>query len=436
MQSLFFFLLLLAWLGVAVHAAVSIRPFSLPDEAAHYLRAYEVSRGHWLNTVGNVGVMMPCEEYQRVGTANGSIYRYIDVAPMLADTGRQAPCEVTSSNTAGTYSPLLYLFSAVGFKVADKVQPDYRGRHDYGRIANAIGNTLVVFLGLSLLTRLRPLFAVIACIPMAVWLRSSLSADAVAGSLCFLFVCLLARSVESRSSLAMRDLLWFCIAGALVGATKPLYSVLPFAALVFWRAGPLSTPLHLWRACLLLPGLASVLVAMLLTRSADSSLVVLAWGAVPGDQVLHVLFHPFHAIGTMLNTLFINGEQWLNQLMGSMNIAVNVEIYLVPILLLMAMARSTLSAWQRLFVFLLGMALCAETMMALYVTFSPVGHSEIYGVQGRQFLPAVLLLAWPLSMSLSDRISYGLVIEKTVGYCVPLLFVCYCLAYKMQIMGY
>ena len=221
-SNVILFALFLAWLATSIYAAGRMRPFSLPDESAHYLRAYEVSHLHLLNAVGDVGVMMPCLEYQQVGTANGPIYKYIDVAPMLADVSRTNPCEVTTSNSAGTYSPLLYLFSALGFVVADQIQPDYVVRHHYGRIGNAIGNIVIIFLGLAMLRRLRPLFAAIAFIPMAVWLRSSLSADAITGALCFFYVCLLGHFVESGKSLGIRGLYSLCAVGAMVGATKPL----------------------------------------------------------------------------------------------------------------------------------------------------------------------------------------------------------------------
>lgn len=113
-----------------------------------------------------------------------------------------------------------------------------------------------------------------------------------------------------------------------------------------------------------------------------------------------------------------------------------VMVYLLPVVLLVMLNRSLLQAWQKFILLLIGLGMCTETMMAMYVTYTPVGHSEVLGVQGRQFLPVILCLLWPLSFSLSSRFPFAVVVESLFGYIVPLLFVWYCLAYKMLALGY
>lgn len=427
------FMLVFIWVGV--QAAVAIRDFSLPDESAHYLRAYEVSRLHLLNTPGNAGIDLPCEEYKQVATANGPMYGYIDVDLMLADPARAGACVVSSASTAGAYSPLLYVFSGLGFGVADLAGADFRKRHDYGRMANAIGNTLIIFCGLALLGGLRPLFAAIALMPMNIWLRSSLSADAITFSFCFFYACLLARYIEGGRLLRLRDAWYLAMAALLVGASKPLYSLLPFASLVLLSRRPERLSRPLWCLYLLLPGVVSVLLAFVLTSVADPSLVVKVFGADPVEQVKYVLSHPFATTGLMVMTVVQNVNPWLDHLTGSFLPDSNAELYLLPLALLAMTTHSKLEPWQRLFLLFAALALCAETMMALYVTYTPVGRNVIDGVQARQFLPVLVLLMWPLAFSRPALIYLADSVKSLVAYVVPLLFVVYYMNTGMQFLG-
>ena len=119
-------------------------PFSIPDENAHYLRSFEVSRGHWINNTGNVGIPMPCTDYLKVVKQNGRVKNafYQDIAEKMQPNPKD--CVVSSINTAGSYSPIPYLASAFGMRVAEKLGYEVETRLKVGRIANAIITSLMV----------------------------------------------------------------------------------------------------------------------------------------------------------------------------------------------------------------------------------------------------------------------------------------------------
>ena len=60
----FMFYIYLITLVIVVLLSIKIKPFGNPDEGAHFLRAYEISKGHFFNTKGNIGVNISCREYE------------------------------------------------------------------------------------------------------------------------------------------------------------------------------------------------------------------------------------------------------------------------------------------------------------------------------------------------------------------------------------
>jgi uncharacterized membrane protein len=422
-----FFLVANIILGVI--AGLRVRDFGFADESAHYFRALEVSQGHWINTVNHVGVSISCAEYKEVGTANGPIWGLIDV-DAIAAANPDKPCVTDTRNTAGTYSPIQYIFSGAGIALATAAGLDVQGKHDAGRIFNAVGNTVIIFLALCLVRQHRSLLAFLSAIPLAFLMRASLSADAVATSACFLFLCVLLRLAEDKGGQDSQRVLWLFVAAVFVGATKPLYSILPFSAVILWKhqANIMASIRRL--AILLSPGFVSTLIAFFLASAADSSLIHVPSGASPHEQLLGILHDPLRYADVLGRTFEKNAADWLEQIAGNSYKVVYVSLAV----LLCASSATALGAVQRILLLLMALAISLGTVSTLYIVYTGLGNAEILGIQGRLFMPAIVIALVAVAFE-KTNFSLNPLIRDTVAYVCPVAMIAHCLKYNLLGLG-
>ena len=120
---------ILCGVGIGLRQA----PFNMPDEGAHYLRAYEVSHLHLVNFRGAAGVDIPCNEY----LVAAHQYNRIPAAQQKAFDGQHDPaCTVKSVNPAGAYSFVPYIPAAFALFVTEKLRWKVEKRLIAARVAN------------------------------------------------------------------------------------------------------------------------------------------------------------------------------------------------------------------------------------------------------------------------------------------------------------
>lgn len=415
LASIWMWAFLAVSLPLAIYAAQKVRPFSLPDESAHYFRTLEVSKLHLINFRGDAGVDIPCEEYKIVGNANGPIANYINVDPMMESATPDRPCMIRSINTAGAYSPVMYVFSATGFAIADHLGLDYVGKHTWGRIFNAIANTIIIFLALCMVNHhYRPLLAAAAFVPMGFWLRSSLSADAVTDAVLLLYICWVIHCLERMATLGPKEKQISIALAILVGSLKPLYSILPFITLILFRRGA-SMKQQLW---LLIPGLVSIVTAFTLTKMFDPSLIYVPQGLVPADQLMYIIQHPLQYASTLFNTLKINYSGLFYGL-----ISTDTHRYSIIVILLLVSTPSLLGGEQRLFLLMMALGLCVAISSALYILYTPIGYTEVYGLQGRLFIIPMTIVVLAAAFEKKHWIFMAPWVRNLIGYFLPLMLI-------------
>lgn len=415
--SKWMWLFLAANMIVGFYAANKIKLFGIPDESAHYFRALEVSRGVFINTVENSGILISCEEYKLAGTANGPIFGYIDVDEM-ARLNPEKPCLIRTLNTAGVYSPVMYMFSAVGIKISEIIDGSYKAKHYTGRIFNVVGNSIIIFMSLCLISHCRHLMAAISLAPLVFWLRSSLSADAVTISACFFFICLLLRFVEKNHVLNARRIMLLSAAAVFVGATKPLVSLLPFAAVILWNSGTVwAVPRRFF--LLILPGLLSIVTAYGFASAANPSLVHIPSGSSPSEQLIFILQNLLGFADILLRTLQNGLCDWVNQVVGAMN----TIPYLLIIALLAITSTSVLGPVQRVVFLLIAIGMSVEAGLALYLAYTPVGHYEVYGLQGRLFVVPFMIGILAVTFENKKLLYIGPSARNFMAYILPFIII-------------
>ncbi|CAN7366307.1 DUF2142 domain-containing protein [Aminobacter sp. LjRoot7] len=381
--------LFFANLSIALSFAWRAVPFSLPDEGAHFLRAYEVSRGHFFNRPGDDGVLMPCDDYLVIGSKYSPIAFFEDVSQRLVAEGEA--CKVRSRNSAGIYSPVPYVASALGIRAAESLELQRpEDQLIAARVANVLLGSVILYTALLLFPIGRWALLYVMWLPFTVMVRSSVSADAVTLTSIAVFIAIaLSYSAKPRGAAYW---LFASVLAFVIGACKIVYG--PVSLLMLF-----ATPAQrssLWRGSL---------GALVVAVSLGSSLlwypkvgVYIGNGAIPAEQLAFLMDGVGNLPHVLWKTFAENWPFYLVQMvmpgaLGNQPFALPLSLALFGGLFAISAATATRrDAVSNMLI--LGLALVVLVMISLplYFVYTPVGGTRILGLQGRYFLPSIMLL--------------------------------------------
>jgi len=276
---------LLLLLGLKV--AISQPTFFLPDEGAHYLRAYEVRHLHLFNSSGHVGVDMPCKDYLVVSKK----YYPIALAQEMTEEDVNNPsCTVKTKNTAGVYAFTSYVPGALGLLIGEKLGVSIENRLVIARYLGFLFFFTVLFLGVMQIGRGRVAIAFAFMLPGLFWQMLALSSDGATISACWLYVCLVLSLLQKNEMLARRQWITLLAVAIFIGLGKGAYSPICLVAFGLWAQVKTSNSFKKM-ILLLAPALLACASCAVFAWAADS-LLVLGNGAQPSLQFAYVLAHP------------------------------------------------------------------------------------------------------------------------------------------------
>jgi uncharacterized membrane protein len=393
-------------------------PLRGPDETAHFVRAYGLSRGEIVpdsvDGEGRKGLWMPAAihrdfaffEQARVsekkdGFSYAAVFAEFGRRPTPADADRAAVF-VRYEGSEG-YSPIAYLPHTVGAMAAGGLGLDFLSTFYLARLAGLIGATAVTALAVHLAGPLGWAFFAVAMLPSALYGRAVVSADAMTTATALMVAALLLRAARGRTDPPARRGLWLflCV------LSKPPNIVFALPEL-FRRGWPTWTT---WAV------LAPAVIGTFLWTSLSSADVA-AWRLADIHNLDAAQFEPTVKIAAMMRdpTAFVSvlfgtlrefdvAEKW-TQVVGVLGLFDTVlprlAYPIVTVLMAFALfARLDIATAQRRRVALLSAATLVAYMLALamifYLVWTPIGSPTIWGLQGRYAVPALPLAAIALA---------------------------------------
>ena len=385
-------------------------PFQAPDEVQHFYRAYQLSELHLRAEVqngvagGTLPDSLPELVKSSVSTQDGISYppipSPIERTPKLAsipldESARQF---VAIRGSAG-YSPLPYVPQILGIAVGRWFGLGPLYLLYLGRFFNCLAALGLVGLAVYLMPVAAELVMVVGLLPMSLYLFASLSPDAAVISCALLFTAL-SFSASTRGNWKIGELAMAAAAAAVLCSVKPVYAPMLLAGLVpgLLRRGNVASVI---RSHLIL-----LAVALGITMSwlvfANSTMTSSLGAGHPSLQMSLILHHPtpfmhalVHALGIVsiidryVETVGVFG--WLTVWLHP------VFVYLLPIVNFLFVwklgARSSAerSVLCGFWYSALAVASSFLIMTAMYLVSAQVGQNEITGVQGRYFIPILVL---------------------------------------------
>lgn len=424
---------------------VASAPFQGPDEPQHYYRIYSLATNgrviaqHFENN-GRYGDVVPVPVLRMVqentsGTAptgrpdRQNIAKYFHNQP---SADRQA---AYFENTA-IYPPTSYIPQVLGVLTGKILGMPLMPQMYLARLFNLLAWVALITVALTCLPFGRWAILVIALLPMSLYQASSLSPDALVNALTILAVALILKLSQTRRMTRI-NVVALTVTLVLLGVGKQVYFLLamPFVYAAALAKGLRGRNIALSVGISILALLAVICWNILVSDATKHIPQVLREGAniAIGAQLDFILHHPLRYFQIILYTLFIDSYTLLFTtgvgVFGGIDIGLPAYCYtLTPILFMLAIMQdgtkrlpSFLTSRLRVLLIATSVLLTLLICTALYLGYTTVGNKRIEGLQGRYFIPPLVVLVPALvSRSFSARIPER---RFVIGFFVVVVFI-------------
>ena len=362
---------------------------SVPDDATHWQRAFEVSTGSLVSEhIGESGVG---GNYMSAGLMN-----YKDESAELDESMEQA---YTYGNTA-LYAPFSYLPQSLGIAIANVFTDNVSDIFSAGRWGNFIVAMVLCIMALYITPFGRKLLFMIMMFPMSMQEMVSLAPDGFVIALSLLYVAYILKLTYQSDVIKKKEIAFLTILSVLISLCKIVYIAL--LLLIFMIPNSKFDSKKQW-ICAKFGVIGFAVVLNLIWLSISSGfLIEFNPGVDSGAQVLYVLTNIFEYLLIVIATVIENGAWYVQTLFGSSlgELCVNVSpmawmLFIILFVYEIGQNRECdvvphkTDRWIILVTFLGGAALI---FTSLYVQWTPYANEMVNGVQGRYFIPFIALL--------------------------------------------
>ena len=404
-------------LGLGLLYLFVFPPITVPDEDVHFSASY--SYANLLDPMmGPNDVRVEDREFMQDETlyskevkADFWLWQKSSPSVFAIHEGVVRDDEFAHAIDFGTDAPQLKLFSSLGILLGRAFNLSGVSVFYLGRLFNFLSCFALILLAVHLIPIGRTIMMTLSLLPMTLHMLGSYSYDAMIISLSFLLIALLLRAIMGAGTMSRGLAIASVVVAVLLAPCKIVYYALVLLAL----AVPASRfesrrVLWLWRCCMLVLPLASIVVmrlgklVIMAGVGAEQNASARRSNTTPLYSLRDVLLRPCLLVEMTVRALYRHGDFYLSSMVGGSLgwFQENIAAYRAQeTALILALLCSSLSAPDdketpslslriaSLVTFAIGFLLVFFSLTLIWTT---VGADTVQGVQGRYFLPFMPLL--------------------------------------------
>lgn len=388
---------------------IFLPPGESPDEINHFKRAYAITEGHFVSEVyddtGHAGSKLP-DNIQLSLKRMPEKGTYTTVIQKLSEPVSNEETYTNYNNTS-LYHWACYLPQVLGILLGRLFGASFEIMAYLAEMIDFVVWATLIYFAIKLTPKFKSIILFVALLPITLQEATSLAPDALAiglGIFLTAYICHL--TYVRKTKLKPLEIALLYAMAILVGYCKIVY--LPFILLYLIipheRFGSKRAK---WVHAAVLSVL---LLALNLTWLSTSSHFLMEFneGVNTSEQVAGILHNPLRYIAVLFGSLNQNGGFYLTSMLGinlgsfSFNLPTIFTYLSFAIFILLFAQRNDslkIKPFERgifaatfLIIFLL-------IFTSIYVQWSPVGLPYVDGVQGRYFLPILLLIPIAIASS-------------------------------------
>ncbi len=381
-------------------------PFLVPDEFAHFYRAYQVSQFKLMpeaRSTYEVGGQLPQSFSLLEDTFLGmtklpkTTVSLVKLNELLRAPLQPQQTQFVNFKNSAIYAPAGYIPQALGLLLGRVLKVSLLSEFYLGRIFNLLFWILCTYAAIRVMPVHKWVLFVFGLMPMTISQAASLSVDGILNGLSFLFVALVVRAAcDDTKKPGWKDFLLWIILISLITLTKPAYIILggllliiPYKNYGSWKtyvpalaltAGiPLLAYLG-WTKALSFHGISMSYDPLfdpnLQTRWILDNLLVYT----------RILIQNYGRMALPLLVSSIGYFGWLNQPQPAFVYPL-FTLFCFYTMLFDQHPYKRILFWQRIMIF--GVILFGLLTIAtgIYIVSNPFAYGQIDGIQGRYFIP-------------------------------------------------
>lgn len=393
-KSVFWSILLMGMVFTFVSPVLDI-----PDELSHFARSVYISEGK----LGMTDRYEELEVSKDVENVEQETHKNVNNA---LSTFKHQKSEVSKAivSATSTYSFVSYIPQAFGWGIGRTLNLNLFWSFYLGRVMNLICYAFLAYLAVKISKKWEFLFAVLTIFPMSIYLAASYNQDGFSNGLIFVILALFTRFITESEKINLTDITIYCLLCSVMASCKLPYALLA-GLLIFIKPSRYSSKKNYFIA----------LIGVFIT-----ALIVIGWylyfsGMQPAHRASNV--NPSEQIQFIINglpgTLFIIANAFVNTIVqfsmnfnfgwlsyNSPHLAILYLLYFGGIIFFFPFPIRVVDSLNRMGIVIVSMSITLAIIMSQYLTWSPVGSMEVFGVQGRYFIGLLAFL--PLLLNVSN----------------------------------
>ena len=387
------------------------------DEHNHFYRIYEITDGKLItkiNSDSTVGEKLPVSLVQAFSKdisslENTNIKYYMEPDKMKIALDKEKTIDygytaATSYQNTALYSPLQYLPSIVGVFLGKSLNLGPFWLIIFGRLFNLVFFVLITTIGIKKLPERKLFAAAILISPVVLSGAATLSSDGFTYALIFLFIVYILNYIKTKSKISIGDRIVLLLLVILVSVCKIVY--LPIVFLLFLIPKECyKNKKDRWIFNISLLILASIfsLIWMHIVQGLFDSYYIksdLQKSFIFGNiiEYIFILIRSYIAEFNMIITNLFYGKQLYHSQLDVYPMFSVTYFILVIMLLFKEKSSIKVSNNQKIIIFLVILMIMALVATALYLqhtaTWYEIGKNVVTGMQGRYYIPIILLLTF------------------------------------------
>ncbi len=401
------FIILATVLGIIYFIAT---PFGNgTDEVSHFLRVFKISQ-KYTNVRLEEDSLFPPAFSKLVDYKNNRYIKYenykneFDAFSMNSIDRKDLISEYWNIKL---YSPLQYVPQVIGVTIGRIFSDNIVVIGMCGRITGYIFWALMCALAIKLVPNKKVFFLIVCLLPINIFSAICISGDTVTNAICTLFIAIIYRKIYLKEKITKKEKILLVALGGMIALCKIVY--LPFVTLVLLLKEDNFENKKEWKKFVII--LISVSVIIGLAWFVIGSTNLANSNVASKDQLKYILTNPFEYCAIIARTICRDGDKFIYQLCTGNELMCHAKTtiypivsYIVSIALFMSLftdednkkleVNTLRKIWVSLIVF--GTSLLIVTAIYIQWTSLPgigkIGNEIIKGIQGRYFIPVILLL--------------------------------------------
>ena len=392
---------------------LSLSPlFTGSDEHNHFYRIYEISDGVIVTPTNKVvGSKMPLSLSDTfvIGSGNNTTIKYDNIREMCnvklnrSNKTQYGDLWTNAYNNTALYSPVQYLPQVIGFSIAKIFDfgPYLIGM--FGRVFNLAFYILLGYFCLKLMPKSKMFYMLILLSPNMLQCATTLSADAFTNVIFLLLISLIFKICYSKNKIDKKEKFLLLILCVVISLCKIVYLPIVFLILLInsnlFKNGNKEKIIFSSITILL-----SVLISFL-WMSCTNGIFEIAYDQTEFQKqfILNNLINYFAVfvrtfsgyIIKYIECLFVGTTMFHSQLKMPALISF-FYVILIVLSLLKDKEKRKLNISKRIFIGMVGIVIVGLISTAIYVQctaqYYSIGNATIEGIQGRYFIPIIMLI--------------------------------------------